>query len=74
MSLEEEKQMAADVVLIKNALIGNDDLGQIGLVAQVKQNANYIQEDRYFKAKALGALTALQLMAAWFFDWTFGKH
>ena len=40
---------------IKVAIIGNDKFGQEGLVSVVKRHEAYIENDRKFKQKLIGA-------------------
>jgi RNase adaptor protein for sRNA GlmZ degradation len=67
-SLEEFNQLKNDVAAIRSAVVGNSELQQDGLAQQVRKNAEYIERDKSFKAKAVGFLTALQVGAAYLFD------
>lgn len=40
---------------IKTAIIGNEKFGQEGLVNMVKRHEDYIEKDKKFKNKLLGA-------------------
>jgi len=44
---------------IKTAIIGNDQFGQEGLVSVVKRHEEYIEQDRKFKQKLIGAMAVL---------------
>jgi len=44
---------------IGTAIIGDDDFQQKGLLSQVNENSEYINQDKGFKKKILGVTSAL---------------
>jgi|TARA_R110000823_G_scaffold240338_1_gene365347 hypothetical protein len=44
---------------LANAVCGDKDFGQIGLIEQVNEHSGYIEEDKKFKNKIIGGLTAI---------------
>lgn len=60
--LEELKKMQADISEMKTALLGNPEFGVNGLAQLVKNNAEYIEKDKKFKAKAVGGLAVIQFL------------
>ena len=71
---EEMEQLKKDVAEIKTALIGNEEMKQEGLVHLVKKHENYIAKDQWFKAKAVGALAAIEVIGLAIFGWFLNKH
>ena len=51
-----EKVESIDKTTIKlnTTIVGDADYGQIGLVAKVKENSEYIDADKSFKSKLIG--------------------
>lgn len=58
-----------DVREIKTALIGNEKMGQRGLVHRVDRHGEYIEKDKKHKQKAFGIFLGLQLAWAGFITW-----
>ena len=48
---------------LNTTIVGDDAYGQIGLVKQVKDNTDYIEQDKFFKSKLVGG--GLVLGALW---------
>ena len=44
---------------LTNAVCGDEDFGQIGLIEQVNEHSRYIENDRTFKNKIVGGVTAI---------------
>ena len=44
---------------LANAVCGDKDFGQTGLIEQVNEHAKYIEDDKKFKNKIIGGLTAI---------------
>ena len=63
------EELTNDVREIRNALIGNKDLGHKGLVHKVNSHDEYIHNDRKLKAKALGIFIGLQAVWAIIVAW-----
>ncbi len=69
-TIKMEEQIAKiekDVAEIKVALIGNKEMGVSGLVQEVKENSEYIENDKGFKRKALAVIAGIQIAIAAFF-------
>ncbi len=58
-----------DVREIKSALIGNEPLGQKGLVHKVEEHSKYIANDKKNKQKAIGIIVGLQFAWAALMAW-----
>lgn len=44
---------------LTNAVCGDEDFGQKGLIQQVNEHSDYIETDRTFKNKIVGGITAI---------------
>ena len=44
---------------LANAVCGDKDFGQIGLIEQVNNQERYIEEDKKFKNKIIGGVSAI---------------
>jgi hypothetical protein len=44
---------------LNTTIVGDPDYGQIGLVSQVKEHTEYIENDKSFKAKLIGGSVVL---------------
>ena len=44
---------------LNTTIVGDPDYGQIGLVTQVKEHADYIEQDKGFKSKLIGGSIVL---------------
>lgn len=44
---------------LANAVCGDEEFGQTGLIQQVNRHTEYIEEDRTFKNKIIGGITAI---------------
>ncbi len=44
---------------LANAVCGDEEFGQTGLIQQVNRHSDYIEEDRTFKNKIIGGITAI---------------
>ena len=44
---------------LANAVCGDEEFGQTGLIQQVNRHSDYIEEDRTFKNKIIGGVTAI---------------
>ena len=56
---QELKKQGILLERLANAVCGDDDFGQKGLIQQVNEHSEYINEDRTFKNKVMGGLTAI---------------
>ena len=57
-----KKELKKQGILLErlaNAVCGDEDFGQTGLIQQVNQHSRYIEEDRTFKSKIIGGITAI---------------
>lgn len=44
---------------LANAVCGDEEFGQTGLIQQVNRHSRYIEEDRTFKNKIMGGVTVI---------------
>ena len=44
---------------LANAVCGDEEFGQTGLIQQVNRQSRYIEEDRTFKNKIMGGVTVI---------------
>tara|TARA_R100000900_G_scaffold130800_1_gene106875 strand:+ start:96 stop:353 length:258 start_codon:yes stop_codon:yes gene_type:complete len=56
---QELKKQGVLLERLANAVCGDEDFGQKGLIQQVNEHSEYINEDKTFKNKVMGALTAI---------------
>lgn len=56
---QELKKQGVLLERLANAVCGDEDFGQKGLIQQVNEHSDYIAEDKTFKNKVMGALTAI---------------
>lgn len=56
---QEIKKQGVLLERLANAVCGDKDFGQIGLIEQVNEHSDYIAEDKTFKNKVMGGLTAI---------------
>lgn len=57
-----KKELNRQGVLLErlaNAVCGDEDFGQTGLIQQVNENSSYIEKDKTFKNKIVGGLTVI---------------
>ena len=55
----EQKKQGVLLERLANAVCGDEDFGQTGLIQQVNRHSVYIEEDKTFKNKIIGGLTAI---------------
>ena len=56
---QELKKQGVLLERLANAVCGDEDFCQKGLIQQVNEHSEYITEDKTFKNKVMGALTAI---------------
>ena len=57
-----KKELNRQGVLLErlaNAVCGDEDFGQTGLIQQVNENSSYIEKDKTFKNKIMGGITVI---------------
>jgi len=55
-------ELKNDFKEVKDALIGNKELGIKGIVHRLEYHSRYIEKDKTYKRKAVGFLAALQTL------------
>ena len=57
-----KKELKKQGILLErlaNAVCGDEDFGQTGLIQQVNSHSRYIENDKTFKNKIIGGITAI---------------
>jgi len=52
--------LKSDFKEVKTALIGNKEMGSKGIIHYVRENKDYIDNDKKFKQKAIGIIAGFQ--------------
>ena len=55
----EQKKQGVLLERLANAVCGDTDFGQTGLIQQVNGHSEYIEQDKTFKNKIIGGITAI---------------
>ena len=55
----EQKKQGVLLERLANAVCGDADFGQTGLIQQVNGHSEYIEQDKTFKNKIIGGITAI---------------
>lgn len=55
----EQKKQGVLLERLANAVCGDSDFGQKGLIQQVNGHSEYIEEDKTYKNKIMGGITAI---------------
>ena len=61
----EQKKQGVLLERLANAVCGDEEFGQTGLIQQVNSHSDYIQNDKTFKNKIMAGITAIT--TAWGF-------
>jgi hypothetical protein len=56
------QQMDTTLIKLNHTIIGDNAYGQRGLVEQVKEHTDYIENDKTYKAKVVGAGSVLVIL------------
>ena len=55
----EQKKQGVLLERLANAVCGDEEFGQTGLIQQVNRHSEYIQNDKTFKNKIMAGITAI---------------